>query len=328
MEASTEFKPSFLIKHPLVQSILGTRCPSDCTPSDSDIVLVDTLDQSGDQLAVLSGTANNLEKKHVLLVPGLGSSAKALNIQRLAAKLEQTGWHVFRMNHRGSGEGEGKAKQIYHSGRSQDVIACLHYFTQTYVQDQVITVVSSSMGANLTLKAFGENHSSEHKIVSNRVVLHIAISPVINLLESSKGMSKLYGGFIEKYFKKSIEKYCVRRHKIFADLGPFQMPRPFSIYAFDSAYTAPAAGYSSAEEYYAASTAKSVMGNTSVDTVLIYSQDDFLEPLKDFPLNNKITAIKTRHGGHMGFVSSVFGKRRKYWLDECVADILEQYVSA
>lgn len=317
--SSSEFTPNPLLRNAFMQSLLGARCPKKLKASKGDVKFAETLDGSGDQLAILAGRKNQDAKKHVMIVPGLGSSARAPNVERLAAQCERLGYHVFRMNHRGVSAGSKAARQIYHGGRSEDVIAAIKYIDSNLEDDHEITLVSLSLGSNMALKALGElGRDKEDHLVN----LHIAVSPVVNLKESAAALGRVYGGFFQKLFQKPIERYCKRRHSLHPDLGEYQPTVPFSVQRFDEEYTAPQAGYRNANEYYAHATAKNVMDKTNVRTVLIYSSDDFLEPLKDFPMNENFSVIKTSYGGHIGFVSSILDGENGFWLDNTLKQIL------
>ena len=165
-------------------------------------------DNSGDKIAVLESERNRGSKLKVLIVPGLGSSARAPNVERICALLEKNGVHVYRMNHRGSSDGSKLAKGIYHAGRYADVLDCLHYMKSKSDSLDKIVLVSMSLGSNMSLRALS-NRSPDF------ISAHIAISPVVNLAESTQAIAKLYFGFFEKNFAKSINRYCSRRHRKF-----------------------------------------------------------------------------------------------------------------
>ena len=61
----------------------------------------------------------------ILMMHGLGGSARNAFLVRVAAKLVQRGARVFRLNLRGCGAGAGLARLPYHAGRSGDLKAAV-----------------------------------------------------------------------------------------------------------------------------------------------------------------------------------------------------------
>lgn len=310
-----DFKPNFLIRHPVIQTILGSKQPASMTPSNETVELIPVPDGSGDKLAVLNGSKNQGSKLQILLVPGLGSSAKAPGLKRLTFRLEDAGFHVFRMNHRGVSDGAKHSKSIYHGGRSDDVAEVIRFIEETISPSSKVILISLSMGGNMALKALGEHRFQ-------KVIKHISLSPVINLKESSQAMSHIHGGFYQKVFQKPIEAYCRKRHREFPELGPYQPTRPFTLAGFDREYTAIQGGFTDVDEYYKQSSAKEKMANTEIDTSIIFSLDDKIEPLKDYINSKKINLISTKYGGHLGFVRSFPIGAKSFWADDLILELI------
>lgn len=88
-------------------------------PSDQKLVRL----PDGDQISLEITTPREWKKEDptVILVHGLCGSHKSPNLVRMARRLEPLGVRAVRFNMRGCGSGRGLARQIYHSGRSEDL---------------------------------------------------------------------------------------------------------------------------------------------------------------------------------------------------------------
>jgi predicted alpha/beta-fold hydrolase len=100
---------------------------------------------------------------------------------------------------------------------------------------------------------------------------------------------------------------------------------PRRLYDFDELYTAPAAGFESADDYYTRASAMPVIKNIRVHTTILASEDDPVvcyKPFLDLSLPTNVTLCLTRHGGHLGFVgrSGIDPDRR--WMDWRLIDWL------
>jgi predicted alpha/beta-fold hydrolase len=90
-----------------------------------------------------------------LLMHGLGGTAQSPYLRRAAMCFREHGWIVFRMNHRGCGEGRGLARKLYHSGKSDDVSQALQHIAKLYPALPLVAV-GFSLSGNALLKLLGE----------------------------------------------------------------------------------------------------------------------------------------------------------------------------
>ena len=94
-----------------------------------------------------------------------------------------------------------------------------------------------------------------------------------------------------------------------------------TILEFDEAYTAPAAGYKDANDYYLKCSSKQYLSNITVPTTILCSEDDpFIRSdiFKSVQMSNAIQIITPEYGGHMGYISS----NRTPWGDYCWMDFV------
>jgi predicted alpha/beta-fold hydrolase len=80
---------------------------------------------------------------------------------------------------------------------------------------------------------------------------------------------------------------------------------------FDDLYTAPAHGFTDAEDYWKQCSSKQFIPAIERPTLLINAQDDPLLPAAAYPgkearQNENVQFVTPRFGGHVGFVSDLF----------------------
>ncbi len=115
------FEPHPLLKGAHVQTVVGRYIGGEqlkLAAAPHQVALPD-----GDRLLVLESVPEGWEPRMpaAVLVHGLAGCADANYMGRLSQRLIALGIRVVRMNLRGSGDGFGLARQIYHAGRSDDL---------------------------------------------------------------------------------------------------------------------------------------------------------------------------------------------------------------
>lgn len=270
----------------------------------------------GDKLALEVTTPNDWDEKGitVVMIHGLCGSHKSAYLIRMTKKLAQKGIRCIRLNLRGCGSGKGHARQIYHSGRSDDVLCALNDLVKDHPNTKFV-LLGFSLGGNIVLKLLGEMNSHAKGLIKQV----IAISPPIDLYESVKVLHEPPNRFYERYFIRLLKQDVRYRHKIFPDLPKIKFPKEMSFYEFDELYTAPQAGFKNAMDYYEKCSSKPLVPEISIDCKVLFSEDDPIissSPLEEDILPENISIYKTKKGGHMGYLS-VPGKNKSFhWMDQ------------
>jgi predicted alpha/beta-fold hydrolase len=259
----------------------------------------------GDKLLLIENTPEILRKsaRIILLVHGLSGSSQSKYLVRLARLLVQEGYTVFRVNLRGCGKGKNLAKEIYHSGRSEDLRAVLEWLNLHY-PNQPVTQIGFSLGANITLKMAGETAPLSRNLDSIG-----AISPPLDLYQSVKLIIHPINKRINQFFTRALIKAT----------PTLEMPIN-NLYEFDDAYTAPRAGYKNALDYYNQCSSKLFIDNVTLPTLLLYALDDPVITRRPFYKieNNKIDCIVTRQGGHVGWLGYTEPRFKFRWMDQAL----------
>jgi predicted alpha/beta-fold hydrolase len=254
-----------------------------------------------------------------LLVHGLGGSHQSGYVARAALKLSQLGVRAFRMDLRGCGAGYNLARKPVHAGRSDDVAAALASVRKLCPASPIV-VVGYSMGGNLVLKMAGEFGED----VPAQLDSVVSIAPPLDLHACSKnlrtGMNRIYD---KHYVWRCIRQVERRRRLVPNALHRDLWPRPRSLREFDNVFTAPLGGFNDADDYYDQASARRVVPNIRVQTLILTAVDDPIIPASGFEQINYPDCVHVRMasaGGHMGFFSRAGLDPDRRWMDWRVVD--------
>ena len=254
-----------------------------------------------------------------LLVHGLGGSYQSGYVARAAAKLSHLGVRAVRMDLRGCGAGYQLARKPVHAGRSDDVAAALACIRKLCPASPIV-VVGYSMGGNLVLKMageFGENVPAQLDSI-------VSIAPPLDLHACSKhlrsGVNRIYD---KHYVWRCIRAVERRLRHMPTALHRNLWPRPRSLREFDNMFTAPLGGFRDADDYYEQSSARRVVPNIRVPTLILAAADDPIVPVSGFEQIAYPDCVHVRlaaAGGHMGFFGRAGSDPDRRWMDWRVVD--------
>ena len=245
------------------------------------------------------------EAPAVLLLHGMTGSASSSYAVSTARKLFERGFSVVRLNARNCGGTEALAATLYHATLVEDP---LHVLRELTVDPGVerLYLVGFSMGGNLTLllaSTRGDELPAELGAIA-------AVSPPIDLAACSRRAgSTRFNRRLTRRFMGDFERMFLRREELFPgrlDLEAFD--RDMSMWDFDATFTAPLAGYSGVEEYYAAGSVAGRLGSIRLPGLILHAEDDPLigpEPFREPELveHDRLRSVLTRAGGHVGFLA-------------------------
>lgn len=279
----------------------------------------------GDRLSVLDSLPPHWVNgdPQVLMVHGLCSCARSPYVTRVGARLWKLGYRVVRMNLRGAGSGFGLSRNLYHSGRSEDVRAVASWMCERG-PDSPLGLIGFSLGGNLVLKLAGE--AAHDPVPGLNCVL--AANPPIDLSASCQFIRRPEARAYDWNFIQMLRVMVDRHHAVFPDLGPVDLSGISSVYEFDNIYTAPRHGYDGAEDYYARCSSGPLLPAITIPGLVVHAEDDpFIppEPFRRASFPPNLTLELLHSGGHLGFVSrSPWGGDRR-WLDARLAAWLAQH---
>jgi len=321
MSRELPFDPFPFLQGPHHQTIISSFFNFLFEPA-SDRKLVSL--QDGDKIALEITTPREWkpEDPTVFLVHGLCGSHRSPNLVRMAKRLEPLGIRAVRFNMRGCGSGKGLAKQIYHSGRSEDVFESIKAVKKEH-PDSPIVLIGFSLGANIVLKMAGELGALAKSFVQKM----IAVSPPVDLYSSVLMIGHPDNALYEKYFYKLLRADVFYRHRKFKDLPPIALPRHLKIYEFDQIYTAPTCGFKSVHDYYSRCSSAQFVSDISIPCKVLFAEDDPIVScysLDGIVLPSNVEVYRTKKGGHMGYLGHPQSEKGFHWLDSVLIDWIKK----
>jgi len=278
----------------------------------------------GDKIALEITTPKNWEPTQmtVVMIHGLCGSHRSSYLIRLTKRLSLKGVRCVRFNMRGCGSGKGHARQIYHSGRSDDLWFALQELTRENPLSPIV-IVGFSLGGHILLKMAGERNV---QLSGGQVQQIIAISPPTDLFLSVQRLGSPSNLIYERYFLRMLRANVQFRHEFFEDLSPVVFPRKMSFYNFDEIYTAPQCGFAHAMDYYQKCSSHFLVPEIRVPCRILFAEDDPIicpSSLDRLLLPDVVTIYKTKKGGHLGYLATPKKNKSVRWMDH----LLDEWIS-
>ena len=240
------------------------------------------------------------EREALLIVHGLGGSDASSYVVSTGQLAYARGFHVIRMNMRGSGDGEALCPLLYNAGLDTDLLAAASALCQLVPR---LAVIGFSLGGNLTLLMLGRRRA----LLPAGLRAAAAVSPPVDLAACADALEAPGNGMYQHYFMRMLSEAYRRRHAARPDL--FAANRELglrSVREYDDRITAPFGGYESAAQYYERSSAGPWLAAIDRPALLLAAQDDPMIPrasVARWPLSRTVTCEAPTTGGHVGFVA-------------------------
>ncbi len=249
--------------------------------------------------------------KLVVILHGLESSSKKAYVKGMARIFFEHGYEVAVINFRGCSGEDNLVYQSYHSGFYNDLDFFLQQQKDHYTE---INAVGFSLGGNVLLRYIGTE-------LAHPLKKAVAISAPIDLASSAEEFKKPENQLYIRRFLKKMNKKLSERVKAFdMEMDEEKIFASRSFEEFDDLYTAPAHGYKTAQEYYAACSALKTLDKIQIPALLINAKNDSFLSEKCYPTELAKTSknfflCTPENGGHVGFTESLLPKRF-YWTEK------------
>ncbi len=240
------------------------------------------------------------ERTALLIVHGLGGSDASSYVVSTGALAYARGYHVIRMNMRGSGDGESLCPLLYNAGLDTDLLAAVSAVCQ--LVPRVVTI-GFSLGANLVLLTLGRRR----ELLPSGWTAAAAVSPPLDLAVCAASLEAPGNGIYQHYFMRMLGEAYRRRHAARPDL--FTANRELglrTVREYDDRITAPFGGYESAAQYYERSSAGPWLAGVDRPALVLATKDDPMIPqasVARWPVSPAVTREIHATGGHVGFVA-------------------------
>ena len=295
------YKPPFYLRNKHLQTIIPALFRKVelsyerevLTTPDNDFLEVDWIKTHSLKLAVL--------------FHGLEGNSNSQYIRGLAKVLSKVGFDVLCVNFRGCGGRPNKKLNSYHSGQTDDYKFIFNHLKNNH-QYEKIYAVGFSLGGNALLKYLGE--TNENSLVDKVVAVSVPVDLKSSAITLSKGFNKHV--YLRRFLRRLKQKVS-EKEMMFPDAmeyGKTYQAQNFE--EFDDVFTAPVHGFNNAEEYWAKCSSKQFIKDINVDTIIINALNDPFLPKECYPfdecnLNENVTLLTPKQGGHVGFPKIVDG---------------------
>ncbi len=304
-----------------LQTILGSlwRFKTITRPSENRLVQL----PDGDQL--LTKVFRQEHDAVVVLFHGLTGSSDSSYMQRLGSELLRQGYSVVLVNHRNCGDGFGLARQLYHSGRGDDIAAVVADVRGQFPGKKLVTF-GVSLSANAILFLLSQlPHLSQPDFA-------IVVNPPIDLSRTSR---LIQTGMVNKIYEK---KFVVLISRLVNELQRHGLVEPhYKLHSrmrlgeIDEVYTGPKGGFGNAQGYYDQCSTYRHLTHIKTPTVMLMAEDDPFISSQDFIKVEKSPFVQlhlVRTGGHVGYIHKRHTPLGSYrWMDYAVSEYIKQFVS-
>jgi uncharacterized protein len=261
-------------------------------------------------------------KPFVMLFHGLEGSSSSHYARSLMAHVESLGWSGVVPHFRGCSGEPNLAPRFYHSGDATEIDWIVRKLAARAKDNGAGKFYASgvSLGGNALLRWLGE---SQHQ--AEIVDAACAISAPLDLAGGGEALSHGINMIYTRVFLQTLKPKCVRKLEQFPDLFDRDtMLRSRNLYEFDNIVTAPLHGYRNTEDYWHRASAKHVLNDITVPTLVLNAKNDPFLPERHLPrtASPHVRLEYPEHGGHVGFPTGAVPGRLD-WLPQRIVRFLE-----
>ena len=243
------------------------------------------------------------ERTALLIVHGLGGSDASSYVVSTGRLAYARGFHVIRMNMRGSGDGEALCPLLYNAGLDTDLLAAVSAVCQLVPTRRAS--IGFSLGGNLALLMLGRRRELLPKGLDGRRGRLAARS---TWRRAPHALEAPGNGLYQHYFMRMLSEAYRRRHAARPDL--FAADRELglrTVREYDDRITAPFGGYESAAQYYERSSAGPWLAAIDRPALVLAAAGRPDDPARRRSCAGRSRRRSTRQilttGGHVGFVA-------------------------
>jgi len=275
---------------------------------DDDFIDLDFIDASPDQPLVV-------------LFHGLEGSSESHYARALMAAVRQRGWAGVVVHFRGCSGELNRGPRFYHSGDSAEINWVLRRLHQLQ-SERTLFVCGVSLGGNALLRWLGE-----HQHQADFVQAACSVSAPLDLAQGGAALGSGFNRVYTQVFLRTLKPKCLKKLAQFPDLFDRErMLASKNLYEFDNVVTAPVHGYKNTEDYWHRASAKHILGDITLPTLVLNALNDPFLPGRYLPTSAAgcVTLEYPQHGGHVGFASAEW-PANNMWLPKRVLHFFDQH---
>jgi predicted alpha/beta-fold hydrolase len=254
----------------------------------------------------------------VVLFHGLEGSSASHYARSLMAAVAARGWSGAVPHFRGCSGEANRAPRFYHSGDAGEIDWILRRLRARAGGRLYATGVS--LGGNALLRWLGE---SQHQ--AELVDAACAVSAPLDLARGGAALSTGFNRLYTRMFLRTLKPKCLAKLAHFPGLFDREaLLAANDLYAFDNVVTAPLHGYRDTDDYWDRASAKHVLGDITVPTLVLNARNDPFLPGIYLPASAapSVTLEYPEQGGHVGFAAGA-PPGRLDWLPQRLIGFLE-----
>jgi hypothetical protein len=255
----------------------------------------------------------------VVMFHGLEGSSDSHYARALMAHAATLGWSGAVPHFRGCSGELNQAPRFYHSGDAGEVDWIVRRLAERK-RGAKFYVTGVSLGGNALLRWLGE---SQHQ--AEIVDAACAISAPLDLAGGGAALSRGINMIYTRVFLQTLKPKCEQKLRQFPGLFDRDgMLRARNLYEFDNIVTAPLHGYRDTDDYWHRASARHVLSDITVPTLVLNAKNDPFLPARHLPCeaSPRVTLEYPEHGGHVGFaVGGMPGQLN--WLPQRMTAFLE-----
>lgn len=257
-------------------------------------------------------------KPFVVLFHGLEGSSGSHYARALMAAVAARGWSGAIPHFRGCSGELNLAPRFYHSGDAGEVDWIIRRLRARASGKLYATGVS--LGGNALLRWLGE---SQHQ--ADIVDAACAVSAPLDLARGGEALSAGLNLVYTRMFLRTLKPKCLAKLDQFPGLfDRAALMAARDLYAFDNVVTAPLHGYRDTDDYWDRASARHVLGDITVPTLVLNALNDPFLPGRYLPrhASAQVTLDYPPRGGHVGFANGGVPGRLD-WLPQKMLQFLE-----
>jgi predicted alpha/beta-fold hydrolase len=241
----------------------------------------------------------------VMLFHGLEGSSNSHYARSLMAQLAARGWHGAIPHFRGCSGEANLAPRFYHSGDAEELDWIIRRLRPRF--SGPFYVAGVSLGGNALLRWLGEQqHGAE--IVDAAV----SVSAPLDLAAGGAALSSGFNRLYTRMFLETLKPKALAKLERFPGLfDRAALLASTDLYSFDNVVTAPLHGYRDTDDYWHRASAKHVLHDITVPTLVLNARNDPFLPGRHLPqtASGTVTLEYPDTGGHVGFPVGPFPGR-------------------
>jgi predicted alpha/beta-fold hydrolase len=257
-------------------------------------------------------------KPLVVLFHGLEGSSHSHYARAMMAEVAARGWSGAVPHFRGCSGEANRAPRFYHSGDAGEIDWILRRLRTRATGKLYATGVS--LGGNALLRWLGE---SQHQ--AELVDAACAVSAPLDLARGGEALSSGFNRIYTRMFLRTLKPKCLAKLAHFPGLFDRDaLLAARDLYAFDNVVTAPLHGYRDTDDYWDRASAKHVLHDITVPTLVLNARNDPFLPGIYLPASAAPSVLLEypEHGGHVGFANGA-PPGRLDWLPRRLIHFLE-----